>query len=161
DDTDPPCDNPAIFVRWTEDGLGSQKRSRIHRPSRTTVDLRECRPMIADDRDRIFGLLAIQNGWVAATSFGDALRDQDRAIPQALVEAGVRTVPQRDVLEALTTEHLKRHDDDTTRCLASLTAGPSTRERIARIGDPEVTATLAPSGAIRHDDVGDGLDVTA
>jgi serine/threonine-protein kinase len=113
--------------------------------------------MPADNRKLIFGLLALQNNWVADASLATALHDPDRPLSEALVEIGALTVPQRDLLDALTAEHLKRHGGDTERCLAGLTAGPSTRERIARLGDPELTASLARLGATRP---GDGREGT-
>ncbi len=46
------------------------------------------------------------------------------------------------LLEALADVHLEAHDGDLAKSLAAVSAGKSTRESLARIGDPDVEATL-------------------
>src|SRR5262249_54692620 len=55
--------------------------------------------------------------------------------------------------EALSPDPLARHGGDAERSLAAIPAGHSTRESLARIGDPDIEGTLARvgSGATRQD----------
>ena len=46
------------------------------------------------------------------------------------------------MLEALAEVHLEAHGGDVEKSLAAVSAGKSTRESLARIGDPEIDATL-------------------
>ncbi len=51
------------------------------------------------------------------------------------------------MLEALAAKHLKRHGGDPERSLAALNPGRSTRESLAKLGDPAIEATLAHVGS--------------
>ena len=48
----------------------------------------------------------------------------------------------RAAVEALVALHVKRHGGNTEKSLAAISAGRSTRESLARLGDPEIGATL-------------------
>jgi serine/threonine protein kinase len=50
-------------------------------------------------------------------------------------------------VEGLVIEHLKRHGDDPERSLAAIGVGRSTRESLAKLGDPDFEGTLARVGA--------------
>jgi hypothetical protein len=50
------------------------------------------------------------------------------------------------VLEALVAAHLRLHGNDAERSLAALDAGRSARESLARLGDPDIDASLAHVG---------------
>ncbi len=51
-------------------------------------------------------------------------------------------VEQQALLDALVCMHLKKHGGNAERSLASIPVGRSTRESLARLGDPEIEATL-------------------
>ena len=56
----------------------------------------------------------------------------------------------------LVEQHLKRHGGDPERSLAAVSAGRSTREQLAKLGDPVIDATLARVGsAATEEDRGD------
>jgi eukaryotic-like serine/threonine-protein kinase len=61
------------------------------------------------------------------------------------------------LLEGLAAVHLETHGGDVEKSLAAVSAGKSTRESLARIGDPEIGATL---GHVRsaHGSTEDGSD---
>jgi hypothetical protein len=92
----------------------------------------------------LFGLLALNNDLIGESDLVTALHDPaGRPIADALVAAGALTTLQRDLIEALAGEQVKRHGGDVDPSLASLTAGPSTRERLARLGDQKLASSLA------------------
>src|SRR5262249_50772124 len=100
--------------------------------------------------DLLFGLLALQNGMVnqsqLVAAFGAWTLAKDRPMAEVLVGQGALSEPRRALLEALVAEHLAMHDGDPQRSLAALGAGPSTRESLARLGDPALNETLAHVG---------------
>ena len=61
--------------------------------------------------------------------------------------AGDLTAAKRALLEALAEVHLDAHGGDVEKSLAAVSAGKSTQESLARIGGPEVEATLARVGS--------------
>jgi serine/threonine-protein kinase len=113
---------------------------------------------LAAERDLLFGLLALQNGLIdqgqLVAAFQAWTLDKARALADHLVGRGVLDGEQRGLLEALVIQHLKKHGGDAQRSLAAIPAGRSTRERLARIGDAEISNTLAhvPSASAEHDD---------
>jgi serine/threonine-protein kinase len=98
----------------------------------------------------LIGLLGFQTGLIDQSTLVEALRDWigDKARPLAEVLAGQGALdgPRRALLEALAAECLKQHGGDVARSLAALPAGPSTRDRLARLADPDIDATMAQVG---------------
>ena len=49
--------------------------------------------------------------------------------------------------------HVKKHGADAEKSLAAIPAGRTTRDRLAALGDPELTGTIArlASGSTDHD----------
>ena len=101
--------------------------------------------------DLLFGLLALQNGMVnqsqLVAAFGPWTLAKDRPMADVLVGQGALSEPRRALLEALVVEHLAMHGGDLEKSLASIPAGRSTRESLARLGDPEIDATLNHVGS--------------
>jgi serine/threonine-protein kinase len=113
--------------------------------------------MAADaDRHLLFGLLALQNGLIQQAQLVSAFHawtcDKARPLAGHLVALGHLNAAQRAAIDALAALHVEKHGD-VERSLAAVPAGRSTRERLAALGDPEVTATLAHvgSGSIEPD----------
>ena len=102
-------------------------------------------PAIAADRNLLFGLLALQNGLVTQVQLVAAFQvwtlEKSRRLAEILVERGDLNPVQRDVLEALAEQHLEKHGD-LENSLAAMPAGNSTRESLARLADPDISATL-------------------
>jgi len=114
--------------------------------------------------DMLFGLIALHNDLVAPAVIPAALKSQalepGRTLAELLVTQGALTPTQRDVVEALSGEYVNRHGGDTEKSLATLLAAPSTRERLDRIGDPELFGSLragAPLGSTVSIDLDLGL----
>jgi serine/threonine protein kinase/Flp pilus assembly protein TadD len=107
------------------------------------------RPPPDAGRDALLGLLAIQTGLADTTAVVAALgawaRDRARPVADLLAAAGALDAPRRALLEGLVDEHLRAHGG-VERCLASLPVGDSTRERLGRLGDPLLDATLSLAG---------------
>jgi WD40 repeat protein/tRNA A-37 threonylcarbamoyl transferase component Bud32 len=108
--------------------------------------------MAADaDRHLLFGLLALQNGLIDQSKLVAAFHSwtQDKARPLAdhLVARGDLDADQRAAVEAMAVLHLKTHGGDTEKSLAAVSAGRSTRDGLAMLGDPELTGMLAHLGS--------------
>ena len=105
---------------------------------------------MAADRDLLFGLLALQNGLIdqgqLVAAFQAWTRDKARPLADHLVARGDLDADDRAAVEALVALHLKKHGGDAEQSLAAVPAGRSTRESLARLGDPEIEATLAHVG---------------
>jgi eukaryotic-like serine/threonine-protein kinase len=109
--------------------------------------------------DMLFGMIALHNDLVAPAVIPAALKAQakepGRTLAELLVSQGALTPTQRDVVELLSGEYVSRHGGDTEKCLATLLSAPSTRERLDRLGDPDLFrslgATLPPGSAGRSE----------
>ncbi len=103
--------------------------------------------MAAADQDLLFGLLALQNGLIdqvqLVAAFQAWTRDRARPLADHLVGRGDIDADDRAAVAALVGRHLKKHGGDTAKSVASIPAGPSTRARLAALGDPELTAIVA------------------
>src|SRR5262245_28318682 len=105
---------------------------------------------IAADHDLLFGMLALQNGLInqgqLVAPFQAWTLDKARTLADHLVGRGDLDADDRSAVKALVARHLKKHGGDVDRSLAAIPAGRSTRESLARSGDPEVGGTLAHLG---------------
>ena len=105
----------------------------------------------AADRHLLFGLLALQNGLIDQVQLVAAFQawtlDKSRSLADHLEARGDLTAAKRALLEALAEVHLDAHGGDVEKSLAAVSAGKSTRESLARIGDPDIEATLAHVGS--------------
>ena len=119
------------------------------------MDLRD-----AANRDLLIGLLALQNGLVdqdvLILAFRAWTRDKSRPIAEILAAQGAIDADERALLEGLAAKHLNRHGGDPEKSLAALSTGRSIRASLAKIGDPDIDATLGHvgggSGATEDDD---------
>jgi len=97
--------------------------------------------------EMLFALIALHNDLIAPAVISAALRDRtddrNRNLPESLVEQGALTCSQRDLLESLSREFIQRHGGDAGKCLATLVASPSVRERLDGLGQPELSYSLA------------------
>src|SRR5262245_11130106 len=106
---------------------------------------------VATERNLLFGLLALQIGLIQQAQLVAAFHawtcDKSRSLADHLLERGDLDGDDRAAVEVLVVRHLKRHGDDVARSLAALPAGKSTRESLARLGDPDIEATLGQVGS--------------
>jgi serine/threonine-protein kinase len=100
----------------------------------------------AADRHLLFGLLALQNGLINQSqliaAFQAWILDRSKELAEHLEARGDLTGPKRALLEGLVEVHLEAHGGDVQQSLAAVSAGKSTRENLARLGDAEIDATL-------------------
>ncbi len=101
---------------------------------------------MAADRDLLRGLLALQNGLIQQAQLVAAFHawtsDKSRSLTDHLEMLGHLGPAQRSVVEALADLHVRAHGGDVERSLAAVSAGKSTREELAGLGDPDIEATL-------------------
>ncbi|MGO9469331.1 MAG: protein kinase domain-containing protein [Isosphaeraceae bacterium] len=102
-------------------------------------------------RNFLFGLLALQNGLINHDQLVAAVWawscDQGCQIADYLVDRGVLDASQRSVVQAMVAQHEKKHGDSTEQSSAAITAGRSTSESLAALGDTEIGETLTQAGA--------------
>jgi serine/threonine protein kinase len=115
----------------------------------------------ATPRDLLFGLLALQTGLIdqgaLLSAFHAWTRDKTRPMSEILAEQGNLSSHRRALLEGLVDEHLAAHGGDVETSVASLAVDPSTREKLAELGDPDIDETLARVGPASTEVVdGDG-----
>ena len=93
-----------------------------------------------------YGLLALRTGLIdedqLRTGFRSWARDKVRPLAEHFNELGALDRDQLELLDDLSSQHLKKHGGDIEKSLAALTVERSTREALAGIGDPDVSTTL-------------------
>jgi serine/threonine-protein kinase len=101
---------------------------------------------ISADRNLLFGMLALQIGLIDQSKLVAAFQawtlDKARSLGDHLVTHGDLDPEQCALLETLVAQHLKKHRD-AGESLAAVPAGRSTRESLARLGDPDLGALIA------------------
>jgi serine/threonine protein kinase/tetratricopeptide (TPR) repeat protein len=102
-------------------------------------------------RDLLFGLLALQTGLInqaqLVAAFHAWTQAGDRPMAEIMAEQGALDTPCLTLVEGLVMQHLRRHGSDPERSLAAIGVGRSTRDCLARIGNPELDASLAHAGS--------------
>src|SRR5262245_27101687 len=105
----------------------------------------------AVDRNLLFGILALQNGLIdqgaLVAAFQAWTRDKARTLADHLDARGDLDPGDRSAVAALAERHLRKHGGDAEKSLAAIPAGRSTRERLAALGDPELTGNVARLGS--------------
>ena len=98
------------------------------------------------DRHLLFGLIALQVGLInqaqLVAAFQAWARDKARSLADLLTEQGGLESDGRAAVEAMVGVHLKKHSEDTEKSLAAIPAGRSTCERLAAVGDPDLSGTV-------------------
>lgn len=114
-------------------------------------------PVLPNDRNLLFGLLALQTGLIRRDAFVAAVNawthDKTKTIEQLLVESKALTAPTQALVAALVQRHLEAHENDVEKSLASLSSLGSLREILASIEDAELQATVAHIPMDRPGDV--------
>src|SRR5215469_2902584 len=97
---------------------------------------------LAADRHLLFGLLALQNGLINQSQLVAAFQawslDKSRSLADHLEARGDLSGAKRTLLEGLVEVHLEAHGSDVEQSLAAISAGKSTRESLAKLGDPDI-----------------------
>jgi eukaryotic-like serine/threonine-protein kinase len=106
-------------------------------------------PANCADRNLLVGLVALQNGLInqaqLVAAFQEWSLEKGRALVDHLVSFGHLNDAQRAVVEALADLHVMKHGD-VEQSLAAIPAGPSTRKRLAQLGDLDIERSLARQG---------------
>ncbi len=114
---------------------------------------------MAADHNLLLGLLALQNGIINQVQLVAAFQawtlDKTKSLAEHLEERGDLSWAKRALLEALAEVRLEAHGGDVEKSLAAISAGKSTRESLAKLGDPDIEATLGHVGS-RHGSTDDG-----
>jgi eukaryotic-like serine/threonine-protein kinase len=118
----------------------------------------------AAERHLLFGMIALQVGLIdqaqLVAAFQAWARDKDRPLAEHLAACGAIDAADRTAVEGLVLRHLKRHGDDVEKSLAAVNANRSTRASLARLGDPQIEASIAHFGS-KSTQNGDDGDLTA
>jgi serine/threonine-protein kinase len=117
----------------------------------------------AADRHLLFGLLALQTGFVdqgqLVAGFQAWTLNKSISLADHLEARGAIDAADRVVVQSLVTRHLERNAEDIEKSLAAVPAAKSTRESLTRLGDAEIEATLGHVGSAlsgTHDGGDDG-----
>jgi eukaryotic-like serine/threonine-protein kinase len=106
-------------------------------------------PANCADRNLLVGLLALQNGLInqaqLVAAFQEWSLEKGHALVDHLVSFGHLNDAQTAVVEALADLHVMKHGD-VEQSLAAIPAGPSTRKRLAQLGDVDIERSLARQG---------------
>jgi serine/threonine protein kinase len=101
-------------------------------------------------RDLLFGLLALQVGLIdqeqLLAAFGFWSRNKGKALAEILVERGAIDAESRSLLSGMAEKQLKLHGGDAEKSLAAVAVGPSTREKLAAMGDSDLTESVGLLG---------------
>src|SRR5687767_9488798 len=94
------------------------------------------------DRNLLLGVLALQLDFISRDQLIAAMSawvlSKQRSLSDILLEQKALDASRRGLLDALVTEHLKRHDDDPHKSLASLSpVSPGIRQGLEGLGDSE------------------------
>ena len=111
-------------------------------------------------RDLLFGLLALQTGMIDQgtlfAAFAAWTLNKRRSLADHLIILGTLDSDDRAAVDVLVDCHLKRHGGSIEKSLSVLAIGRLTQNSLARIGGPDVEATLSHIGSahpsIREDD---------
>jgi serine/threonine protein kinase/tetratricopeptide (TPR) repeat protein len=94
----------------------------------------------------LFGVIALQVGLVdhaqLVAAFQSWARDKSRSVAELLVEGGDLDAESRGVIDAMVALHVKKHGADVEKSLAAIPIKRSIRERLAALGDLELTGTV-------------------
>src|SRR5947209_13585151 len=101
-------------------------------------------PHADPSRDLLFGLVALQNGFIDQSRLVAAFQswrlDKARPMADILVSQGALDAAQRALLDSLAAQILKAHEGDPEKSLASIAAGWSTCRKLEAVGDPDLHA---------------------
>ena len=94
----------------------------------------------------LFGLIALQVGLInqaqLVAAFQAWARDKARPLADYLADQAGLELDGRAAVEAMVGVHLRKNREDTEKSLAAIPADRSIRERLAALGDPDLTGTL-------------------
>src|SRR5262245_29616016 len=103
------------------------------------------------NRNLLFGIFALQNDMISREDLIAAVSawmlDKTKPLDRILLEQDRLTPEAHALIEPLVRLHLKQHDDDPERSLASLEPSDAVREALAAVPDADIQASLGHVGA--------------
>lgn len=97
-------------------------------------------------RNLLLGILALQNNFISGAQllagFNAWALDKRRTLGELFLAQQALTPAQHEVLQALVAMHLQKHDGDTDRSLAALSASPA-KSALQSVADAEVRTSVA------------------
>jgi len=110
----------------------------------------------SSDRNLLFGILAVQMDFIGKEDLIGAMQAwvlaKDQSLAAHLFAAGALKKEHRELLEPLVEAHIRQHDNDPQRSLASVGSIGSLRDQLNHAGDAQLEASLAHVGGGRLDD---------
>ncbi|HEV3024399.1 MAG TPA: serine/threonine-protein kinase, partial [Pirellulales bacterium] len=99
------------------------------------------------DRNLLLGILALQLNFIdrnqLVVAFDRWTSDKSKLLGEILVEFAALDVAQRELLDALVVEHLRKHGNDPEKSLAAVAPVGALCDELQRLADPDVEASLA------------------
>jgi len=99
------------------------------------------------DRHLLFGLLALQNGFVDRTqlvsAFGIWIEDKSRSLDQILVDFKALSPQLRDLLNRLVDQHVQKRNQDVQASLGALSSSDDIKSFLEKLKDPVLDKSLA------------------
>ncbi len=109
----------------------------------------------SSDRNLLFGIIALQNGFITSDQLVAALNawvpDKHRPFDEILVEQKAMNPNDIKLLGPLVARHVERYGGDHQGSLAVLSPATDIRQELERIADPEVRASLAIVASARRE----------
>jgi serine/threonine protein kinase/tetratricopeptide (TPR) repeat protein len=98
------------------------------------------------DHDLLFGILALQNGFIDQPALIAAFQrwrlDNTRTLALILQERGDLSQTQRQLLDALVDEHVRQHGGEPEKSLAAVNSATGVRDKLADLDDDDLQASL-------------------
>jgi serine/threonine-protein kinase len=108
----------------------------------------------AADRNLLLGIIALQMDFITRDALIAAMNSwvlsKLTPLSQILQGQAALSEPRRSLLEALVEEHIRLHDGDPEKSLASVSSIGSVREQLMRIADPDLQASLPHVATVRR-----------
>src|SRR4051812_33399579 len=108
------------------------------------------------DRNLLFGILAMQNGFVTREALVAGMNDwvlaKHRPLAELLAERGFLRPDHRALVEALIEANLAVNGGDAQKSLAALSSLGPDRKELEQVADPDVRASLDVVGGDRAPD---------
>jgi tRNA A-37 threonylcarbamoyl transferase component Bud32/tetratricopeptide (TPR) repeat protein len=113
--------------------------------------------MIVSSENLLFGILALQNGFVTrdqlVAAAGAWIGDKQRTLESIFVEQGALDEDERQLLAALVRKHVANHDNDPEQSLRSLSSiDSSVRNELTQLNDSLLTRDVEQVSLDRKDE---------
>lgn len=113
-------------------------------------------PQPTDDRNLLFGVLAVQMDFInreqLITAMNAWVLAKERPLGEILEEQRALAPERRTLLEALVAEHLKLHDNDPQKSLAAISSINTIKEDLEHIDDTGLQASMRTMSTIAAPD---------